>query len=102
MAVPSEDTLFALEKLSSDPRNLVYIISGRDGDFLQQHLGHLSRIGMSAEHGGFMREPGQPNWTNLTESFDMSWMSEVEGIFRYYTEVCFDITFSSAGILSKQ
>ncbi|KAJ6470386.1 hypothetical protein C8R45DRAFT_937298 [Mycena sanguinolenta] len=41
MAVPSAATLSALERLSADPRNVVYIISGRDGEFLEQHLGHL-------------------------------------------------------------
>jgi trehalose 6-phosphate synthase/phosphatase len=56
LAVPSEATLEALERLGLDPKNLVYIISGRDGGFLEQHLGHLKNIGFSAEHGGFVRE----------------------------------------------
>ncbi|KAJ6470507.1 glycosyltransferase family 20-domain-containing protein [Mycena sanguinolenta] len=86
MAVPSAATLSALERLSADPRNVVYIISGRDGEFLEQHLGHLKHVGFSAEYGGFMREPGQETWVNLTEKLDMSWMGEVEEIFRYYTE----------------
>ncbi|KAF8591323.1 glycosyltransferase family 20 protein [Ramaria rubella] len=85
-AVPSQETLEALSKLSEDPLNLVYIISGRDADFLVQHLGHFSKIGMSAEHGCFVREPGQAEWKNLTKQLDMSWMSEVEEIFKYYTE----------------
>jgi trehalose 6-phosphate synthase/phosphatase len=87
-AIPSDAALEALEKLSADPRNLVYIISGRDSAFLEQHLGHLKNVGFSAEHGGFFRERGSSEWTNLTKSLDMSWMSEVEEIFRYYTEVC--------------
>ena len=87
MAVPSEATLEALERLCADPKNLVYIISGRDGDFLETHLGHIKGLGMSAEHGGFMRAPGESKWTNFTEVLDMSWLSEVEEIFRYYTEV---------------
>ena len=56
--------------------------------FLEQHLGHLKNVGFSAEHGGFFRERGSSEWTNLTKSLEMSWMSEVEEIFRYYTEVC--------------
>jgi len=87
MAVPSEATLEALGRLCADPKNLVYIISGRDGDFLEQHLGHINGLGMSAEHGGFMRAPGEKKWTNFTEVLDMSWLHEVEEIFRYYTEV---------------
>ncbi|KAI0298635.1 trehalose 6-phosphate phosphatase [Multifurca ochricompacta] len=86
MAVPSEDTLTALISLSADPRNLVYIISGRDGAFLEQHLGHIRGLGMSAEHGGFIRAPGAEKWTNFTESLDMSWMGEVLEVFKYYTE----------------
>ncbi|KAG9103279.1 threalose-6-phosphate phosphatase [Ceratobasidium sp. 370] len=85
-AVPSKDTLRALEKLSADPKNVVYIISGRDGGFLDQHLGHLKQVGFSAEHGSFVREPGAADWNNLTKHLDMSWMSEVHDIFKYYTE----------------
>jgi trehalose 6-phosphate synthase/phosphatase len=86
MAVPSEDTLTALTALTADPRNIVYIISGRDGAFLEQHLGHIKGLGMSAEHGGFIRAPGATEWTNFTERLDMSWMSEVLDVFKYYTE----------------
>ncbi|PPQ80867.1 hypothetical protein CVT25_001876 [Psilocybe cyanescens] len=85
-ATPSAATLEALEKLSADPHNIVYIISGRDGAFLEQHLGHLKNVGFSAEHGGFVRERGSSEWTNFTKNLDMSWMAEVEEIFRYYTE----------------
>jgi trehalose 6-phosphate synthase/phosphatase len=87
MAVPSAATLRALELLSADERNAVYIISGRDGDFLERHLGFLERVGISAEHGGYIRERGEKEWVNFTESMDMSWMGEVVGVFRYYTEV---------------
>ena len=89
MATPSPETLLALQKLSEDPKNIVFIISGRDGGFLDQHLGHFDKIGFSAEHGCFMREPGAGRgvWTNLTKTFDMSWMQEVKEIFEYYTEV---------------
>lgn len=86
MAIPSEPTLLALQRLCKDQKNLVYIISGRDGEFLEQHLGHVDELGFSAEHGGFIREPGSKEWTNFTETLDMSWMSEVYEVFRYYTE----------------
>jgi trehalose-phosphatase len=87
MAVPTEATIEALQRLCADPKNLVYIISGRDGDFLTHHLGHIEGLGMSAEHGGFMRAPGETEWTNFTKVLDMSWLNEVEEIFKYYTEV---------------
>ncbi|KAJ3742715.1 trehalose-6-phosphate phosphatase [Lentinula detonsa] len=103
-AVPSEQALNALNNLCKDERNLVYIISGRDADFLDQHLGSVGTadggrgLGFSAEHGGFVKEPrngtgeksrdhASPSpWRNFTSKLDMSWMSEVYEVFRYYTE----------------
>ncbi|KAG2363016.1 trehalose 6-phosphate phosphatase [Suillus spraguei] len=86
MALPSPDALTALAKLTSDPNNIVYIVSGRDQAFLEEHLGHFPRLGMSAEHGGFIRSPDSAVWMNFTASLDMGWMGEVAEIFRYYTE----------------
>lgn len=86
MAVPTPATLEALTLLAADPANLVYIISGRDGGFLDQHLGHVENLGFSAEHGGFVRERGSKEWVNFTESLDMEWLGEVGEVFRYYTE----------------
>ncbi|KAJ3845179.1 trehalose-6-phosphate phosphatase, partial [Lentinula raphanica] len=97
-AVPSEQALNALNNLCKDERNLVYIISGRDADFLDQHLGSVGTadggrgLGFSAEHGGFVKEPrngtegSSSTWRNFTSKLDMSWMSEVYEVFRYYTE----------------
>jgi trehalose 6-phosphate synthase/phosphatase len=86
MALPSPDALTALAQLTSDPNNIVYIVSGRDQAFLEEHLGHFPRLGMSAEHGGFIRSPDSATWMNFTATLDMSWMEEVAEIFRYYTE----------------
>ncbi|PLW05064.1 hypothetical protein PCANC_28388 [Puccinia coronata f. sp. avenae] len=83
-AVPPEGLIEALERLCADERNIVYIISGRDGSFLQKHLGAIPGLGMSAEHGCFLREPGTKDWIDLTENIDMSWMDDVEEIFKYY------------------
>ena len=44
-------------------------------------------MGFSAKHGGFVREHGSAEWVDFTKSLDMSWMGEVEEIFKYYTEV---------------
>lgn len=96
MAIPSSDALNALMKLASDSQNIVYIVSGRDQAFLELHLGHIKHLGMSAEHGGFIRDPSNGNgngdkdeeevWMNFTSRLDMGWLDEVAEIFRYYTE----------------
>ncbi|KAL7423946.1 hypothetical protein Q5752_001531 [Cryptotrichosporon argae] len=85
-AIPTERTRKAIAALAADPKNVVYLISGRDGDFLEEHWGMVSNLGMSAEHGSFVKSPDDGEWVNMTEALDMSWMSEVEDIFHYYTE----------------
>jgi len=86
-AVPSDRVLRTLKALTSDPQNAVWIISGRDQDFLGTYLGHIAGLGFSAEHGSFMRHPGSTEWENLAETFDMSWQKEVMGCFQKYTEL---------------
>lgn len=85
-AVPTPRILRTIQSLAADHRNAVWIISGRDQEFLMQHMGHISELGFSAEHGSFMRHPGSEEWINLIETFDMSWQSKVMKVFQKYTE----------------
>jgi trehalose 6-phosphate synthase/phosphatase len=85
-AIPSEKVIRTLKALASDHRNAIWIISGRDQEFLGQHLGDISELGFSAEHGSFMRHPGSMEWENLAETFDMSWQKEVMECFEEYTD----------------
>jgi len=85
-AVPSETVIEALKALAADPRNAVWIISGRDQEFLSRHLGHISELGFSAEHGSFMRHPGETEWENLADKSDMSWQAVVVDVFQKYTD----------------
>lgn len=81
-AVPSKECLEVLTRLAADPKNILYIVSGRDRNFLSQHLGHIPNLGFSAEHGCFLKSPSSTEWTNLTDGLDMSWRADVEDIFR--------------------
>lgn len=85
-AIPSQRVTNTLKTLAADHRNAVWIISGRDQNFLTKHLGHISELGFSAEHGSFMRHPGSQEWENLAEMFDMGWQSEVVDVFQTYTD----------------
>ncbi|KAL6072926.1 alpha,alpha-trehalose-phosphate synthase (UDP-forming), variant 2 [Balamuthia mandrillaris] len=108
-AVPSPRLVEALRRLCDDPKNIVYVISGRDRDFLQQWLGYLP-IGLSCEHGLFFRpygggrrrgsgseiadgnedgEDGGNNnaeWEDLLSGMEFSWKDVVLPILEDYTE----------------
>ncbi|KAL6866381.1 hypothetical protein ACO1O0_002489 [Amphichorda felina] len=85
-AIPSERIIHSLKLLAADPRNAVWIISGRDQEFLKQHLGHITGLGFSAEHGSFMKNPGSDHWENLAAKLDMGWQEEVINVFQRYTD----------------
>jgi trehalose 6-phosphate synthase/phosphatase len=85
-AIPSDRVIRTLKTLASDPNNAVWIISGRDQAFLDEWMGHISELGLSAEHGSFMRHPKSQDWENLTETTDMSWQNEVIEVFQHYTD----------------
>jgi trehalose 6-phosphate synthase/phosphatase len=46
---------------------------------------HLE-LGLSAEHGSFIRQPKTEEWENLTEKTDMNWQKDVMEVFQHYTE----------------
>ncbi|KAJ1998591.1 hypothetical protein GGI04_004934, partial [Coemansia thaxteri] len=84
-ALPPLDMLKSLSQLCADPRNFVCVISGRDRQFLDLHLGSIKGLALSGEHGSFIRYP-DGDWVSLLESMDMEWKSEVLSIFEFYTE----------------
>ena len=85
-AIPSDRVIRTMKTLASDPANQVWIISGRDQAFLEEWMGHISELGLSAEHGSFVRHPRSDDWENITAETDMSWQQEVMTIFQHFTE----------------
>jgi trehalose 6-phosphate synthase/phosphatase len=85
-AIPSDRVIRTLKTLAADDNNAVWIISGRDQVFLDDYMGHIPELGLSAEHGSFMRHPRSRVWENLTETTDMSWQNEVIEVFQHYTD----------------
>lgn len=89
-ALPSAELTRALRHLTADPKNQVYVISGRDQAFLEACLGNIPQLGMSAEHGCFLRPTGDmnevPNWMCTINIDDLVWKDDVLPIMEYYTE----------------
>lgn len=85
-AIPSKRLLKTLNALVLDDRNHVWIISGRNQIFLDTYLSQIKGLGLSAEHGCFLRYPGKDMWDDLAAEVDMGWRSVVKDIFLGYTE----------------
>lgn len=79
-AIPTNTLLEAIRELTQDEGTRLWIISGRSRVFLEKHFGHLMNLGLSAEHGSFIRRPGQSGWANLAMTMDMGWKTEVEKV----------------------
>lgn len=85
-AIPTDKVLRTLKKLAADERNQIWIVSGRDQAFLEEWLGDIKELGLSAEHGSFVRYPHDDHWVNLTSELDMGWQQDVIDVFQFFTE----------------
>lgn len=82
-ATPDDDLYSLLNGLSSDPKNTVVIISGRDKDFLEKWFGSLN-VCLVAAHGLWLRRP-QQEWV-MTVSLDNEWKSYVRKLLDLYAD----------------
>lgn len=85
-AVPSVRLVELLKQLIADDKNEVWIISGRDQAFLSRWFGSMPQIGLSAEHGCFLKAAGADEWTNLAANCDMGWQKIASDVMESFTE----------------
>ena len=85
-AILAPEALRSIQTLATDPRNAVWIVSGRNQSFLEQMFGDTTDVGLVAEHGSFVRSPGSSDWEDLTAKVDMKWQEEVTKVFQRYTD----------------
>jgi trehalose 6-phosphate synthase/phosphatase len=82
-ALPTQELLDVLKQLTADPKNHLVLISGRAGDFLEKHLGHLP-VDIIAEHGVWTKEHGK-EW-ETTIKVDASWKGEILDIMESFVD----------------
>jgi len=82
-AGPDAEILDLLRALSSNPKNDVIVISGRDKDTLTKWLGSLD-IALIAEHGSWIRPHGH-DWRCIVSS-KTDWKDVIRPILQTYTD----------------
>ncbi|KAI7829840.1 glycosyltransferase family 20-domain-containing protein [Gamsiella multidivaricata] len=81
------DMIKVVTQLAKDPRNLVYIMSGRTRESLDEVFSGIENIGLCAEGGCFLKPVGKSAWEDqVQEGTDMQWRKKVMEMFEYYKE----------------
>ncbi|KAJ1433536.1 Trehalose-phosphatase [Sesbania bispinosa] len=83
---PSREVISVLNYLCSDPKNVVFIVSGRDRDRLSGWFSPCDKLGISAEHGYFTRRSKDSTWETCGLTTDFDWKMIVEPVMALYTE----------------
>ncbi|KAI0519018.1 hypothetical protein KFK09_006457 [Dendrobium nobile] len=83
---PSSDIISMLKTLCSDPRNNVFIVSGRGRAPLANWFSSCEELGIAAEHGYFIRWNASSNWESSPVVVDPDWMNIAEPVMTLYTE----------------
>ena len=73
-----------IKRLATDPANTLFIISGRDRDFLESQFGDMEAAGLIAEHG-FLIRPPSGEWQQQIHVED-AWKQTIRELFRNYVE----------------
>jgi len=81
MAKPDNVLISILKKLTSDKKNRIVIISGRDRETLDNWLGNIS-LDIIAEHGVWLKEQGR-SWETITR-LKSKWKDELRPILDAY------------------
>ncbi|KAM0938360.1 putative alpha,alpha-trehalose-phosphate synthase (UDP-forming), Trehalose-phosphatase [Dioscorea sansibarensis] len=83
---PSAEVISIINKLCSDSKNIVFIVSGRGRDSLGKWFSPCKKLGIAAEHGYFLRWSGEDEWETYGQSSDFGWIQMAEPVMKLYTE----------------
>ncbi|RAL47972.1 hypothetical protein DM860_015759 [Cuscuta australis] len=81
---PSAEVIQCLSALSNDPKNTVFIVSGRGRSSLSEWLEPCDRLGLAAEHGYFIRWNKSADWKCM--SADIEWKEIVLPVMKQYAD----------------
>ena len=93
---PNERITTILKNLCSDPKNEIYIVTGRKKKFVKTWFGGINNLGLTAEYGFFYKEPNsnknnndnydEDGFTQLINVKDWSWKEAALNILKEFTE----------------
>ena len=85
---PNDEILKILEKLCSDDKNIVYIITGRGTNLLTNWFGSVKNLNLAAEHGFIFKNNEKKKWKYIIDEYNNDWINSCADILEPYTERC--------------
>ncbi|RVW52861.1 putative alpha,alpha-trehalose-phosphate synthase [UDP-forming] 9 [Vitis vinifera] len=83
---PSPEVISVLNDLCNDPKNTVFIVSGRGKNSLSDWFAQCQNLGIAAEHGYFIRWSQSSNWESSPLLMDFDWKRIADPVMQLYTE----------------
>ncbi|KAJ0635018.1 putative alpha,alpha-trehalose-phosphate synthase (UDP-forming), Trehalose-phosphatase [Helianthus annuus] len=83
---PSSEVIEIVNSLCQDPKNVVFIVSGKDRVTLTEWFSSCEKLGVAAEHGYFFREDKDAEWETCVVVPDFYWKQIAEPVMKLYTE----------------
>lgn len=83
---PGPEVLTILNSLCRDPKNIVFIVSGRGRDTLSKWFSPCEMLGIAAEHGYFMRWTRDAEWETCVQGIDFGWREIALPVMKLYAE----------------
>jgi trehalose-phosphatase len=85
--VPSKQAFASLYALINDSNNIIYILSSRSAEQLQEALQKLPcELGFIVENGCFLQEPVTNSWIPFVPRSTMKWRPGIQKMMEYFQE----------------
>ncbi|PON87455.1 Trehalose-phosphatase [Trema orientale] len=85
-ATPDIEAVGVLNSLCRDPKNIVFLVSGKDRKTLIEWFSSCKKLGIAAEHGYFLRTNHDADWETCVSIPDFDWKQIAEPVMQLYTE----------------
>lgn len=77
----------SLNDITNDPKNIVYVMSGRTPEELERLFIRVPGLGLIAENGCFVKESNEEDWSAFPDLSKVEqWKQSVRNILKYYHE----------------
>ncbi|KAJ6705940.1 ALPHAALPHA-TREHALOSE-PHOSPHATE SYNTHASE [UDP-FORMING] 6 [Salix purpurea] len=83
---PNMEAVGVLNSLCTDPKNVVFLVSGKDRETLAEWFSSCEKLGIAAEHGYFVRTDHDVEWETCVSVADFDWKRIADPVMKLYTE----------------